>query len=137
MPEISETLKERGGRYGTFVSNSLTSQQLKKVLHAHPNWVNLTVDKKEALEMVAHKISRILNGDPEYADSWHDIAGYATLVEQEILGPTTATSEAEFQAALEAGFKSSLNPSLGKTSTLQKPTTKAQSFTPAEPDNHL
>lgn len=30
--------------------------------------------------MIAHKIGRILNGDPNYADSWIDIAGYAKLV---------------------------------------------------------
>lgn len=30
--------------------------------------------------MIAHKIARILNGDPDYDDSWVDIAGYATLV---------------------------------------------------------
>jgi len=31
--------------------------------------------------MILHKIARILNGDPEYSDNWHDIAGYATLIE--------------------------------------------------------
>lgn len=36
--------------------------------------------------MIQHKIGRILNGDPAYADSWHDIAGYATLVEKECDG---------------------------------------------------
>lgn len=29
--------------------------------------------------MIAHKIGRILNGDPNYRDSWDDIAGYAKL----------------------------------------------------------
>jgi hypothetical protein len=37
-------------------------------------------DQREALDMIAHKIGRILNGDPNYADSWVDIAGYAKLV---------------------------------------------------------
>ena len=36
--------------------------------------------QREGLEMIAHKISRILNGDPNYDDSWVDIAGYAQLV---------------------------------------------------------
>ena len=30
--------------------------------------------------MICHKLSRIANGDPFYADSWHDIAGYSQLV---------------------------------------------------------
>ena len=33
----------------------------------------------EALEMIAHKIARILSGDADYADNWVDIAGYAQL----------------------------------------------------------
>ena len=37
-------------------------------------------DQVEALDMICHKIGRIINGDPDYADSWHDIAGYAQLV---------------------------------------------------------
>ena len=34
--------------------------------------------------MIFHKIGRIVNGDPNYADSWHDIAGYAKLVEDRL-----------------------------------------------------
>ena len=30
--------------------------------------------------MILHKVARILNGDPDYVDSWADIAGYAQLV---------------------------------------------------------
>jgi len=41
----------------------------------------MSASHREALEMIAHKIGRILNGDPNYADSWHDIAGYAKLAE--------------------------------------------------------
>ena len=44
-----------------------------------PGWQRLSPDKKEALEMIRHKIVRILNGDPEFHDSWHDIVGYAKL----------------------------------------------------------
>jgi hypothetical protein len=40
----------------------------------------LAPDQREALAMIANKLGRILNGDPNYADSWMDIAGYAKLV---------------------------------------------------------
>jgi len=53
-------------------------------MRATPGWERLDPIHKESLEMNAHKIARILNGDPNYADSWHDIAGYATLVEQRV-----------------------------------------------------
>lgn len=40
----------------------------------------------EALEMIAHKMGRIVNGDPFYHDSWHDIVGYAKLVADRLEG---------------------------------------------------
>lgn len=45
-----------------------------------PGWHELSCDQKEALETIATKIARILNGDPDYIDNWVDIAGYAMLV---------------------------------------------------------
>lgn len=86
MSNIADTLQERGKRYGSFVGHSKVTQNIKKAMCLSPNWGTLNVDSVEALEMIAHKIGRILNGDPEYADSWHDIAGYAKLVEDRING---------------------------------------------------
>ncbi len=81
---IDNTLKERGNRYGDFPTHAAITQSLKFVMQRTPRWRQLTEDKKEALDMIAHKIGRILNGDPEYHDSWHDIVGYAKLVADEI-----------------------------------------------------
>ena len=52
------------------------------VMLASPNWRHgkLASDQRETLDMIAHKIGRILNGDPNYHDSWHDIIGYTKLV---------------------------------------------------------
>ena len=58
---------------------------LKKVMQAEPKWAQLAAHQKETLEMIAHKIGRILNGDPNYHDSWHDIVGYAKLTADELL----------------------------------------------------
>lgn len=79
MTDIQSTLQERGSRYGDFIDHAGLSQGLKNAM-ASRGWHELSCDQKEALEMICHKIARILNGDPNYADSWHDIAGYATLV---------------------------------------------------------
>jgi hypothetical protein len=73
-------LAARGARYGAFTDNARISQALKAQMRQAPKWDALDPDMKEALEMVAHKISRILAGDPHYDDSWVDIAGYATRV---------------------------------------------------------
>lgn len=83
---VDATLAERGTRYGAFKEHARITQNLKRAMQDSPNWDALSDDKKEALEMVAHKVGRILNGDPEYQDSWHDVIGYTRLVEQELVG---------------------------------------------------
>lgn len=77
---IEATLAERGSRYGTFTGHAEITQDLKDTMHDALKWQALDPDQREALEMIAHKIGRILNGDPNYHDSWHDIVGYAKLV---------------------------------------------------------
>lgn len=78
--DINVTLEERGTRYGSFIGHACITQDLKTTMHKAPKWAILRPDQKEALEMIAHKIGRILNGDPDYHDSWHDIVGYTKLV---------------------------------------------------------
>jgi hypothetical protein len=78
--DIAQTLEERGKRYGSFQEHARISQAIKRAMADSPNWSKLTPDKREALEMLAHKAARILNGDPEFHDSWHDIIGYMKLV---------------------------------------------------------
>jgi hypothetical protein len=82
MSSIEETLNERGDRYGDFKENAQISQEGKDWLESQDGWRRLNPVKREALEMIVQKIARILNGDPEYKDNWHDIAGYATLAEE-------------------------------------------------------
>jgi hypothetical protein len=84
MVDVNKTLQERGTRYGKYEGAAAASQGLKAVMRGTANWAHLSSDKKEALEMITHKIARILNGDPDYRDSWLDIIGYATLVEQSL-----------------------------------------------------
>lgn len=84
---INETIEERTKLYGDFKDHAQITQDLKMVMRNFKNgagWDNLSPTMAEALDMIVHKIGRILNGDPTYADSWHDIAGYATLVEQRL-----------------------------------------------------
>lgn len=83
---VDTTVEERGSRYGAFKDGADIMQSLKTVMRDTPNWSSLTPSQREALEMIQHKIGRILNGDPNYTDSWHDIQGYARLVEEELNG---------------------------------------------------
>ena len=77
---VASILEEREKRYGSFLGHAVITQKLKAVMSSQQSWESLDVDMKESLEMIAHKIGRILNGDPRYADSWIDIAGYSKLV---------------------------------------------------------
>lgn len=86
MAAINEILEERGARYGKFENHATISQTLKEAMKYTQLWDNLADDQKEALEMIQHKIARILNGDPNYDDSWRDIAGYATLIVERLNG---------------------------------------------------
>lgn len=83
---LDTTLEERGKRYGPFVGHARITQDLKSIMQKHPKFAGLADDQKESLDMIAHKIGRILNGDPDYADSWVDIAGYAQLVSDRLNG---------------------------------------------------
>jgi hypothetical protein len=85
MSTIDTTLAERGTRYGEYVEHARITQGLKTVMIKTPKWGSLEPHQKETLEMIAHKIGRILNGDPNYHDSWHDIVGYAKLTADELL----------------------------------------------------
>lgn len=82
--DVTETLTERGNRYGKFKDHAELSQKLEDVMRDTAGWKRLEPDMREALEMIQHKVARILNGDPTYADSWHDIAGYAKLVDDRL-----------------------------------------------------
>lgn len=87
-PTVTTTLDERGKRYGTFVGHAQVTQDLKRVIadSLKSRSKVLSADQQEALDMICHKIGRVVNGDPDYADSWHDIAGYAQLVDDRLNG---------------------------------------------------
>ena len=95
MEKIADILKDRGSKYGDFRDQAAISQELKMIvwgaigerskrstidMHKGEHTQDLAPYQLEALEMILHKIARILNGDPNYKDSWVDIVGYAQLV---------------------------------------------------------
>jgi len=76
--DIQSTLTEREKTHGDFAENALVMQKLKRVCHAAPNWSsNLTDVQMEAIDMICHKLGRILSGDPNHPDHWLDVQGYA------------------------------------------------------------
>jgi hypothetical protein len=85
---VDAILNERGSRYGNFMDHATITYRLKEVARdfAAEKGKHFAYDQCEALDMIFHKLGRILNGDPNYADSWIDIAGYAQLVADRLEG---------------------------------------------------
>ena len=81
MKSVKDTISERTKTHGDFTELSKTSQMFKAVIQTR-GMSTLTPDKLEALDMIVHKMARILHGDPNNSDHWHDIAGYASLIEK-------------------------------------------------------
>lgn len=86
IDSIDITLAQRGSQYGEFTEHARITQSIKAAMQDSPNWDKLPPNMKESLDMIAHKVGRILNGNPYYHDSWHDMVGYAKLVADEVAG---------------------------------------------------
>lgn len=71
---------ERGKQYGDFTTQGEIAQDFKAYMRGQPGWSRLRPHQRESLDMIMHKVSRILNGNPNHKDSWVDIAGYAHIV---------------------------------------------------------
>lgn len=81
MSKIEDTLAQRGSTYGDFREQGRVVQNLKRAMQDSPNWWALPAYIREGLDTIQVKISRILNGNPLYDDNYHDIVGYAKLME--------------------------------------------------------
>lgn len=86
--EVDQILDERATNYGSFVTQAMLAQMFKgtTATYLRQHSKTLMPDQHEALDMIFSKIGRILNGDPDYVDSWVDIAGYAQLVADRLNG---------------------------------------------------
>jgi hypothetical protein len=79
-----ELLAERGNTHGDFAEHAAVTYAIKDAISSLGNIDELSVMQREALDMIAHKIGRIVAGNPNHADHWDDIAGYACLVSQRL-----------------------------------------------------
>lgn len=84
--DVAAVLETRGASYGSFTGVARNAQRLKHCFQQGDSYHKLAPDQKEALDMIASKLARIINGDPDYVDSWVDIAGYAKLIVDRLEG---------------------------------------------------
>jgi hypothetical protein len=85
---VNNVLDTRAQSYGTFKDGAALMQSIKRKLaeHAAAHEKTFADDQWEALEMIVHKMGRIVNGNPDVVDHWVDIAGYATLIADRLQG---------------------------------------------------
>jgi len=83
IEKVRQTLNQRQEQYGSFEDVAMITEQMVDVMRKG-YYENLAYNQKMALYMICSKMARIVNGNPNHKDSWHDIAGYATLIDNEL-----------------------------------------------------
>lgn len=77
--KIEALLAERGKTHGDYTDHATITQAIKNAMYVYYSPKH-SATMRESMEMIAHKLGRILAGDPDFRDHWQDIAGYATLI---------------------------------------------------------
>jgi len=87
---VDDVLNARAKNYGKFIEGAEIMQMVKRLVHNYveQRGTSLAFDQLEAIDMIVHKLGRIVNGNPDHIDNWVDIAGYATLVADRLKGNT-------------------------------------------------
>lgn len=86
---VSDLIDERGTTHGDYSNTAKYIRQFKGIISRagaerhQREQPQLTAQQAESLDMIVHKIGRILSGDPSFQDHWIDIAGYAQLANKE------------------------------------------------------
>lgn len=83
---LEQLLAERKSTHGEYRDHARYSQTIKHLMQESPNWVTMEDHQRETLEMIAHKIGRILAGNAQFDDHWKDISGYAKLTADRLVG---------------------------------------------------
>ena len=87
-PDRDPLLQEREKTHGSFAANATFAQGMRKLFRVgitdgqtlfDSHFDKMKPVHREALDMIALKLSRILSGQADFRDHWDDIAGYAKL----------------------------------------------------------
>lgn len=82
---IERTIESRKNTHGSWQLGAKVAQVLKRTIKSHMTELGPHTDSvMEGVDRICMKLSRIAVGDATEPDHWHDIAGYATLVENAI-----------------------------------------------------
>lgn len=82
LPGLEATLRERNARYGDWPDQAQIIEDMVAALEVWPGWKRMKAYQREGIRHIVDKIARSVSGDPNYIDHWHDMAGYASVVER-------------------------------------------------------
>lgn len=77
--QFNKLMQDRNRTHGPFKQQAAAAVELKAVMKKYLKDQVLQAEHSEALDMIAHKLARIIIGHANYKDHWDDIAGYAQL----------------------------------------------------------
>lgn len=100
MSNVNETLKERGKVYGDYKGGSEFRANVMELIinrYAEVNHGGMPAIHMVYVYDIVNKLSR-LAVTPYHIDTWHDIAGYATLVEKALRKAEKQEQEQEADA---------------------------------------
>ena len=97
---MRDIINEREKTHGPYNFTAAWSQSLKDMFRGSPSWALMNDGQKEALEMIAAKLARLLNGNHNFRDHPIDIAGYAELYADSI-DMTTAKVAEQMEAEIK------------------------------------
>lgn len=86
-----EVLKDRKKTHGPYEESSKFVQLIKSSARTSPQWMSMKPHQQETIDMVAHKLGRILYGNANFVDSWRDLIGYIQLSSDIIVKTEGAT----------------------------------------------
>lgn len=81
-PGREPILAEREATHGDFSETAEFAQNIKGIFRIAPAFEKLPARQREALDLIATKLARVLVGNNMEPDHWRDLAGYAKLGEE-------------------------------------------------------
>lgn len=76
---VAQLVAIRAQTHGEWPAQAAIATGIKDLLRSGESYPAMTPGQREAVEMIAAKLSRIVSGDPAHPDHWRDVAGYAAL----------------------------------------------------------
>lgn len=114
--ETENLLDERHKTHGLWSDFAWVARGMKEivVLYQRRSGKTLSNEHQESIDMILHKVARIVTGDANVKDHWDDTAGYAVLGSKAVKDDRTIKTPPEGQEEAAAKKSCSEGPTYPK-----------------------